>query len=79
MVAVDRGNNMVEVRSKSGEVIVIDQSGYEMARSLLELVERTSPRVLRVAAERWAADPEEKTESQFLADFIEMYLERIQA
>jgi hypothetical protein len=76
MVTV-KGNNTVEIRNSSGEVLIIGQSGYELAQRLLKIAEETSPHILRAAAQHWENDPEEKKESALLAKFIYMYLESI--
>lgn len=78
MEAVIMENEKVEIRSKSGAVMVIDRGEYELAQGLLKLAEEASPRILRAAARIWAADPEGKKESRFLVDFIGRYLEHIQ-
>jgi hypothetical protein len=79
MEAVIMENEKVEIRSRSGEVLVIDRGDYELAQGLLKLAKETSPRILRAAAKFWENDPDRKTESAFLAKVTFMYLEHIQA
>lgn len=65
---------MVEVRSKAGEVVELDQETYDLYQGLMQLAKRTSSKIIRAAAARLAADLEPSKESRFLHQFIDQYL-----
>lgn len=76
MVVTQKENGMVEVQSRSGEVIELDQGTYDLAKGLMDLYKRTSPEILKLIARSYATDPEPDLKTILLRDSIKLFLAR---
>lgn len=76
MVVIHKENGMVEVQSRTGEMIELDHGTYNFAKGLMELYKRTSPEILKMAGRYFAADPEQRLETRLVRESIEFYLAR---